>query len=329
MNEKSSHKKEQLISILICSRDRRSDLENLVKDLKIMRTNYSFRIIVVEETDNPMQIEDIQYISHPAVNRGIPYARNLALNAAEGDILVFLDDDCKIHLRWLENLLKPFKDDSVVGVQGGVTVPSGTNAIGWVESILGVPGGGIRRVWEAKGDNQETREISTLNCAYRRWVIEKVGGFERELKIAGEDYVLAKKACNHGRCLFIPNAMVSHNARGSFIKIWHWFIRRGRAEIDVIRIGKWKKHHFEWLLKSSLSVKVFLLFLLSIVLHEWAVLFLIMAFLAYGVFQYTRCFNVWRDTRSSLMALLLIPLVKLLMDLAIDWGRLNEIRRSF
>jgi len=53
-------------------------------------------------------------------------------------------------------------------------------------------------VIQAEGEIQETREISTLNCAYRRWVIHQVGGFVKQLKITGEDFVLAKQACQYG-----------------------------------------------------------------------------------------------------------------------------------
>lgn len=171
----------------------------LVRNLERMQTSYTFEVVVVEETDSPEAMNGVQYIPHPRAGRGIAFARNLALKNASGDIIVYLDDDCIIHDGWLDGLLVPFEDDSVVGLQGGVTVPESTNAIGWVESILGVPGGGILRVLQAKNQIQETKEISTLNCAYRRWVIDRVGGFEKKLKVTGEDYLLAKQACQHGR----------------------------------------------------------------------------------------------------------------------------------
>ena len=314
-----------MVSILICSRDRREDLERLVKDLLNMKTKYPFQLVVVEETDNPIPIDKTKYISHPLANRGIPYARNLALSGAEGDILVFLDDDCTVHQGWLEHLLKPFEDNSVVGVQGGVTVPNGTNALGWGESILGVPGGGLTRVFKAKGKNQETREISTLNCAYRRRVIEEIGGFEKDLKIAGEDYVLAKKACDHGRCLFIPSAMVCHNSRGSFSKIWHWFIRRGRAEIDVIRVGKQKDTTIVTVLRGSVLFKLFLLIIVGINFPSLFIPLLIFGLLFYLFLQYFRYYKPWEYSSTNISVLILLPFVKLTMDTAMDWGRFRQI----
>lgn len=317
--------KENLISVLICSRDRRKDLEKLAGSLKKMDTTHLFEIVIVEETDNPTPIDGVRYIPHPVANRGIPYARNLALANASGQVIVSLDDDCSINYKWLDKLLEPFKDESVVGVQGGVTVPDSANAIGWIESILGVPGGGIRRVLQAKGQVQETKEISTLNCAYRRWVIDRIGGFEKKLKLTGEDYLLAKQACHYGRCLFVPGAMISHKTRGNLIQVWHWFVRRGRAEVDVIRTGKQKDTNFWTVLKGSLIVKLFFLIILTIVCSNWYIFLVSMAILVYGGVQYIRYYKTWKGSSASIMAFVLLPIVKLTMDIAMDWGRFRGI----
>ena len=318
---------EDLVSILICSRDRRRALEALIKELVSLKTEFRLEIVAVEETNHPVPIENITYVSHPVADRGIPYARNLALAHARGDIIAFIDDDCIIHDHWLTNLLAPFQDDSVLGVQGGVTVPPDTNILGWVEAIVGVPGGNIKRVLEAKGKRQETMEISTLNCAYRRWAIEKVGCFEGRLTITGEDYILAKEICKLGRCLFVPDAMVSHAARGRLDRIWKWFIRRGRADIDVIRVMGWDLSKYQWLLRSSLLLKILFLVTLCTLLPNLAIVLTILAFMLYLLSQYARYYSIWRMARISIMSLVLIPVVKFLMDFAIDTGRLMEIAK--
>jgi GT2 family glycosyltransferase len=224
---------------------------------------------------------------------------------------------------WLDRLLLPFVDGSVIGVQGGVTTPQSSNAIGWAESILGFPGGGIKRVFQARGNNQETLEISTLNCAYRKWVVEKVGGLEEKLKFGGEDYLLAKKASTYGRCLFVPNAMVSHEARGKLSKIWHWFVRRGRAEVDVIRSRSQRQLTAWRLVRGSLTLKLLFLFALCALLPTLSGYFLLASFLLYSFLQYARCYAVWHESIAPLSALLLLPIVKLTMDVAVDWGRLR------
>lgn len=321
----SSIHSNNLISLLICTRDRRTRLLPLVESLKGIDSNRSFEIIVVEETDAPEPIEGIRYVSHPVADYGIAYARNLSLANAKGEIIVFLDDDCRIHDDWLERLLEPFNDDNVIGVQGGVTVPESANAMGWAESILGFPGGGIRRVLNAKGELQETREISTLNCAYRRWVIEKVGGFDQRLNLGGEDNLLAKQVCNHGRCLFVPAALVSHEARGSLARIWHWFVRRGRAEITLLRTANQKDMNLWTIFRSSLAPKLCLLLMLSLTFSAVALPLIVFSVLAYTLFQYVRYHESCRKSDAPHWALAVLPLVKLTMDAAMDWGRFRGI----
>jgi GT2 family glycosyltransferase len=313
------------ISILICSRNRRESLENLVYSLHSMKTNYSYEIVIIEETDTPVPIEGTKYGPHPITNRGIPYARNLALQHANGDLVVFLDDDCFITGQWLDSLLEPFSDSSVAGVQGGVSVPNDTNGIGWAESILGFPGGGLKRLAQANGKNQETREISTLNCAYRRAVLEKIGGFDESLKLGSEDYLLAKQACDHGRCLFVPGAMVRHASRGSLLKVWRWFLRRGRAEIDLIRTGKQSDTTFWKLYRGSIFVKALFLLGIGIAFPEWIMSMILLSVLIYGFGQCIRYYKTWKYSKTGLGVLALVPIVKMAMDIATDWGRLRGI----
>ena len=314
-----------LVSILICSRDRRSALEFLVERLRRLQNGFQIEVVAVEETNHPAQIEGITYVSHPIANRGIPFARNLALANARGELIVFVDDDCIIHNGWLGKLLSPFKDNSVVGVQGGVTVPQDTSPIGWVETLLGFPGGGHRRVLEAGGTISETREISTLNCAYRRWIFDAIGGFEKDLKYTGEDYILAKKACDLGRCLFVPDALVSHEARGSLTKIWRWFVRRGRGDIDAIRAGKWRRSAIMWLLRSSFVLKLLAVGILSLLAFNNILFGLLILLVCYSCIQLARLYKTWKRQKLPTNVLLLVPVVKLTMDLAMDWGRIITI----
>jgi len=318
----------QKVSILICSRDRRFDLETIVNDLKSMGTGYTFDIVVVEETNDPLPIEGVHYFPHPVKNFGFPYARNLSVAKSTGEILVFVDDDCQISNEWLNNLLRPFQDKSVVGVQGGVVVPEGTNAVGWAESILGFPGGGIKRIIESGRKLRQTVEISTLNCAYRRWVVDAVGGFDGRLKWGGEDYLLAKKACQHGKCLFVPDAVVAHRVRGKLAGIWQWFVRRGRAEIGVVRSREYEGAGWIAILRNSLMFKFFLISVFCLFLSIDLIYIIPTAFFFYLVMQYYRNFSVWRISGAPLKTLLIIPFIKLTMDVAADSGRIKGILRG-
>jgi len=208
-----------------------------------------------------------------------------------------------------------------------VTVPESTNAIGWAESILGFPGGGVRRIQLANGKIQESSAISTLNCAYRKQVLDKVGGFDEGGggKMGSEDELLAKQACKHARCLFVPDALVNHESRGSLRKIWHWFVRRGRAELKVMAHDRIKYSKSWLILRRSLTIKMIILIPISVIFPDWIWFGIVFAALAYSIFQYARYFNAWRFSKARSAALLVLPLVKLTMDLATDWGRFRGI----
>jgi GT2 family glycosyltransferase len=314
----------ELISILICSRGRRSALEQLVLSLRDMETPCRTEVIVVEETDNPSPISDVHYIPHPIGNRGFPYARNLAVANASGNLLVFVDDDCIISNGWLNRLLKPFEDPSVVGVQGGVAVPDSSGAIGWAESVLGFPGGGIRRVCQAGSKIMETKEISTVNCAYRKWVFDKVGGFDESLLHGGEDYLFAKRACEHGRCVFVPDAMVFHHPRGNLVNIFLWLYRRGKAEFSLALSG-WRVREFlfYWL-RSSLLLKILLVFVLGSVVSATLTIFCTCLSIYYLV-TFLKYHGCCKGYRVPFEAFVILPLVKMVMDLGIDCGRFRTL----
>lgn len=50
---------------------------------------------------------------------GIPAARNRGLLEAQGDIVLFTDDDCRVAPDWIEQLMAPFERDPNIGVVGG------------------------------------------------------------------------------------------------------------------------------------------------------------------------------------------------------------------
>ena len=311
-------------SILVCSRDRRKKLEILIHSLLTMVSSHSSEIVVVEETNDPTPIAGVKYVPYPISNRGFPYARNLALNNASGEIILFIDDDCAISGQWLECLLKAFEDPSVVGCQGGVSVPELSNAIGWAESMLGFPGGGIRRILQARGQLQETKEISTLNCAYRKWVFDKVGAFDERLTHGGEDYLFAKKACEQGRCVFVPNAMVFHHPRGSLANIFYWFYRRGKAEFSLAQTGWQTKRFISYWLRSSLLLKILLLIILGSLVSAKS-LVLCAALALYYVATFLRYWSDCEGSGAPFAAFMILPLVKMVMDLAIDCGRFRSM----
>jgi GT2 family glycosyltransferase len=305
-------------------------LEALVARIMDFTVWFEIEIIVVEETDSPRPIAGVVYTSHPVRNRGIGYARNLALKHAKGSILVFVDDDCRIPRGWLETLVKPLIENmTVVGVQGGVTVPSTANAIGWAETLLGFPGGGLKRIIESCGIEQPTRNISTLNCAYAADVLVKIGGFNETLVSGSEDYLLGQMASERGACLFHPSAFVEHEPRGSLRKIWQWFRVRGRADIELVRTNQLSDFNHSYLMKSSLSAKLFVYAgvccAAAVLAPQLGAILFLGGLAGYYGCQIARFYRVWLSSGCRRNVLFLMPVVKAAMDIATDYGRIQRL----
>ncbi len=319
------HCKQMLsISILVITRERRDLLNRVLGDLKKQDYQGEFEIVVIEETDLPVAPEGVVYVPHPLKNLGIAFARNLSITHAKHDVLVFIDDDCRVEPDWLATLVAPLADTQVLGMQGGVTVPGGTNSIGWAESLLGFPGGGITRIHEAQGRVQRTKEVSTLNACYRKAAVLQAGCFSKAARFGGEDYVLAKRIAAQGTLLFVPDAVVRHEARGSFALIWSWFVRRGRAEYDLYDEGSVSEDYLPWMLRSSIMLKL----LPFLVLLHWSALPLL------GIFLLIVSTNLWRfrwvlaEPNMPFMAWFLLPWVRLTMNFATDVGRLKAWKQK-
>lgn len=306
------------VSVLVITRDRRDMLSHLLHDLQQQQYKGEFEIVVVEETDDPVPPPGVRYVSHPMCNKGIAFARNLSLQHASHELLVFVDDDCRVDAHWLTHLLAPMNDKKTLGVQGGVSVPAGTGAIGWAETLLGFPGGGITRIYHAAGEVQDTLEISTLNAAYRKSAVITAGGFSDQARFGGEDFLLAREVAKQGKLCFVPDAEVKHEARGRLLDIWHWFVRRGRAEVGILKARLAPPGYGRFLLGSSLLLKLAIMLALSPWLDLWPLLFFVLFYIGRLWYRFRWVFSYERVSASALWAL---PLVKACMDIASDYGR--------
>lgn len=203
-----------------------------------------FSVIVVDDgcTDNTVAIAKkfgARVISHVR-NLGVQHARNTALRAATGSILVYLDDDCVASEQWLKELVAPFADKSVVAVGGRVVAHKRerlaerfmeATGYGNPEPIVHVPGNArnpLRRfgVYLANMYRPSTRitkpieaqAIYTANGAYRLASLHAIGGFDSTLHSNEDSDVAARLRVAGGRLMYAPGAVVSHRHHK---RIWH------------------------------------------------------------------------------------------------------------
>jgi cellulose synthase/poly-beta-1,6-N-acetylglucosamine synthase-like glycosyltransferase len=191
---------------------------------------------VAEPTGREPAGDGVALVRIPA-GRGLGYDRNRAIETCAGDVIVFVDDDCWPDDGWLPELLAPLADPAVDAVMGGVRIAPST-FLGDSISALGFPAGGSVgfSVMFHVDENGLTDHLSTLNCALRRSVFEKVGTFDETMTMGSEDTELSHRIAAAGmRMRFQPSAMVEHRARTDLAEFAGWFFRRGRGAYQLSR----------------------------------------------------------------------------------------------
>ena len=332
------------VSVVICSRGRHNSLLRTLQSLESdAHDEKLLELLIVEETDNPSPPpgEKIRYFHIPEKGLGLAFARNYALQKVRGSLMVFIDDDIVPSPHWLNALISPFNDPDVVAT-GGPVLPniSDINAIGRCVSFLGFPAGGLKRYFEAKGENKFTRNISGGNCAFRTQVAKEIGGFDEFMRGVEDTDFFHRMAARSGKMLFVPSAFVFHNQRETLTEVYKWFIRRGIGNFSLKCKQKGPISALILPLRMNFTLKLLLLSLSFMMLCRFSTLGLLIALillpLLWNEFLWRRIHSVlWQQASSnemddSLEAIrmsicinevrLLLFLVKFLMDLGSETG---------
>jgi glycosyltransferase involved in cell wall biosynthesis len=139
----------------------------------------------------------IDYVQPPGVRITIAHQRNVGVQSAEGDIIVFTDSGCLPEDGWLERLLAPIYEE-------GEFVTSGpARSIG--KSVYTA----VHR-W-GNDDSEYVPMAATINLAFRREAYDVVGGFDESFGSA-EDIDFAWRLTDYGyRIRWVPDAVVRHD----------------------------------------------------------------------------------------------------------------------
>lgn len=215
-----------LVSVVIIGKNERDTIEECI--LSVFNQSYaSFEIIYVDDksTDNTLekaeQLKNIleskknckRYITLSVETDFPSKNRNIGINVSHGRIIAFLDGDCIAQPDWLENLVKQFSKD--VGMVGGpITLAhskksSNTKAI---DSVLGsyLGSGGSALFYQIDRD-REVLDIPSGNMAVRKYLLERLGGFDEKLRYNEDNYLCYRVRKEGYRIIYASKARIYHH----------------------------------------------------------------------------------------------------------------------
>jgi len=225
------------LSVTISTHARAESLARLLRSLA-PQLNSEVEVIVAENgTPAPVELaSDLPAVTHLHDSRpGKCRVQNRAIQAARGEILVFLDDDLVVAPRYLEAVRTFFDSRHEFAAMAGRVLPAEDPAlkVGEQAAYLDLP-------IVDRGDSViEVRGVIGANMAFRASVLSKVGPFDERLGPGACGHEEETEMCARIRgagCLigYAPEATVYHDVdparadRERFIRIAR---ERGRCRM--------------------------------------------------------------------------------------------------
>lgn len=204
-------------------------VDKTIDSIKMQISKYVEVIVVGKDKYNLIKEDkQIKFIKTKEI-KNPSEARNIGIDNAKGEILVFIDADCIADKNWLDNLLKHQRNG--IEVVGGSVDFDDKNFWTLCDNISHFYALSPKR----KQDNNKMN-IATINLCITKDLALMIGKFNEKL-VTGEDldFVMKIKKLNHN-LFFEPSAKVYHHPnRESF-----------RSLI---------KHDLEWA-KNSINVRL-------------------------------------------------------------------------
>lgn len=216
------------ISIIVANFNGEKYLKETINSLQNLEIT-SYEIIIVDDasTDNSRKILST-YGKHPhmkilleGVNRGPAATRNLGAKTAQGKALLFMDMDCIIEKKSVRHILNEFARYNKTGGIIYKLVNAKTKLLDYSGAFLSVIGlpyeTGSCQNPALFRTRLKTFGVKTAAYAIRKNIFEKVGGFDEDYKIHGEDFDLAWRVWLGGyENIFLPSATGVHHQKGSY-----------------------------------------------------------------------------------------------------------------
>lgn len=193
-------------TIIIVTRNRCQSLRETLFSLThvIVPCELQTELVVVDNGSTDNTWSTVEHFVHPTIKirrifepiAGKSRGLNLGLSVTDGEMILSIDDDVRVHPNWLLSMTSPMIDGRADVVAGGVTLAAHLLRT-WMTPL--------HRAWLAETEWLNENKLVGLvgaNMAFNRKVLDKVHGFDVHLGGGaygyGEDQLFALQIANHG-----------------------------------------------------------------------------------------------------------------------------------
>ncbi len=227
------------VSVVVCAYNAERTLDQCLASLSVL--NYpDYEVIVVNDGSRDRTIEIAESYGYCRIitqpNKGLSAARNVGAEAAAGEIVAYTDSDCVADPDWLTYLVAKMEAGNLAACGGPNFPPPEDNL---VPAAVAVAPGGPTHVLIS---DEVAEHIAGCNMAFRRDVLQQLGGFDPVYRAAGDDVDICWRFQDAGYPIgFSPAAVVWHFRRNTVAAYCAQQRGYGKAEALV-----YSKHPFRF-----------------------------------------------------------------------------------
>ena len=324
-------KNELSATVIIPAFNAESTMGKCLEALAGQKTKKEFEVIVVDDGSKDKtkkiakEFKKIPVVLLEQNHAGPAKARNLGARKAKGTIIIFLDSDCIARENWLEEILKPFENKEIAGVQGIYE----SRQKEFIARFIQLE---IEERYKKMKKLERIDHIGSYSAAYRRELFLESGGFDENFPTAsGEDtefsYSLSEK---NYRLVLNTKAIVEHFHPKTFSHYMKIKFKRAywRTLIYKKHLGKIASDSYTSQ-KMKVQVGLFYLGVLGLILSIFNLFFIWFA-LAFFVSIFITAipfalFAAKKDLEAGIIAPFLVFLRTIAFGIGLALGTIREL----
>jgi len=164
--------------------------------------------------------------------KGLGHARQIVVDNAQGDFIVWVDADMILRRDFVKKQVLFMERNPKVGIaKGKYGMQKGNNLVATLEDIE------FALAFRCEGETN-SQSLGTSGCIYRVEAIRKVGGFDPNIKGAGEDTDVENRIRSAGWSLYITSAVFYEKRRNTWKSLWSEYFWHGIGASYVFRKSK-------------------------------------------------------------------------------------------
>jgi len=224
------------VSVIIPCFNARDTIAKTLEAILRQKTESTFEIIVVDSSNDGTdsiirnQFPEVKliHLDHQTLPGS---GRNLGVQHAQGEIVMFTDADCVPDSDWISQIIFSYKKREVDGVGGCVINGYPKSLTAWVSHFIEF------NEWTESTPEGYVTNIPSCNISYKKEIFKKYSIYFTDI-FPSEDtlfnWTLVEKG---GKIYFNPKARITHLSRVGFKKLFQHQRTLGKASAEARRLS--------------------------------------------------------------------------------------------